>query len=153
MAAPFDITSYPHRSLAGRGFGVLLAVVAGWNFLGAALCVALGAWPVAGFMGLDVLAVYVAFRMSYAQSRACERICIEGGQIIVERLDQHGRGQSWSFPAYWAHVVHDGENDVYLRSHGKSVAVGTHLSRFEREAFALMLREALLAAKSVDAGT
>jgi uncharacterized membrane protein len=100
-----------------------------------------------------VLAVYVAFRASYAQVRARERISIENGQIIVERFDPRGGGQRWSFPAYWAHVVHDGENNVRLRSHGKSVEVGTHLSRPEREAFARMLREALKAAKSVDTGT
>ncbi len=130
-----------------------MGVVIGWNLIGAIVSVALGAWPVAGFLGLDVLAVYVAFRASYAQTRAHERISIESGQIIIERFDQHGRLQRWSFPSYWVHVVHDGESNVSLRSHGKSVEVGTHLSRSEREAFALMLRQALLAAKSIDAGT
>jgi uncharacterized membrane protein len=32
----------------------------------------IGAWPVVGFLGLDVLIVYLAFRASYAQAQAFE---------------------------------------------------------------------------------
>ena len=34
----------------------------------------LGAWPIMGFCGLDVLLVYIAFRASYRSGRAYEAI-------------------------------------------------------------------------------
>lgn len=152
----FDVTSYPHRSLGVEGFRVLLIAVIAINAVASTVFVLAGAWPVAGFLGLDVLAIYVAFRLSYAQAAAYERITIASASIIVERVDQHGRRQEWRFPSYWASIKYDGDETrgtVTLRSHGNAVEVGSYLSHFERQAFAAVLREALRVAKTSDLGS
>jgi uncharacterized membrane protein len=98
-------------------------------------------------LGLDVLAVYVAFRMSYAQTRAFERVTINGEALKVERVDVKGRLREWQFPSYWVSVfVERGEDEqdrVTLRSHGRSLEIGQYLSPFERADFADTLRKAL----------
>ena len=152
----FDVTSYPHRSLGVEGFRVLLIALIAINAFAGIVFVLAGAWPVAGFLGLDVLAVYVAFRLSYAQAAAYERITIAGASVIVERVDPRGRRQEWRFPSYWASVRYDGDETrgtVTLRSHGNTVEVGSYLSHFERQAFADVLREALRVSKTSDLGS
>jgi uncharacterized membrane protein len=150
-APAFDAVIHPYRSLGATGFWILFAVVVAVNLVGAIASLSLGAWPIAGFMGLDVLAVYVAFRMSYAQARAFERIVVNGETLLVERVDRKGARREWSFPAYWVSVWFEGDEErgtVTLRSHGRSLEIGLYLSPFERKDFADALRNALHAARS-----
>jgi len=146
----FRITSYPYRSLGPRGYRVLFAIVIAANLFGGIVFLAMGAWPVSGFMGLDVLALYIAFRISYRQALAFERIAIRDGLISVERSDMHGNVTTETLPSYWARVDFEGDDesgDVSLRSHGRSIAVGRMLPGFERAMFADTLRKALADAK------
>lgn len=150
-APEFEAVIHPYRSLGPLGFAILLAVVAGVNLAGAVVMLWYGAWPVVGFMGLDVLAVYVAFRLSYAQARAFERVTINGEALVVERVDRKGTRREWQFPSYWVSVRFEGEDDggtVTLRSHGRALEVGSYLAPFERKAFADALRRALRDVKS-----
>ena len=39
--------------------------------------VLIGAWPVTGFLGLDVLLLYLAFRWNYRQARRAELIRLD----------------------------------------------------------------------------
>jgi uncharacterized membrane protein len=151
MGAPsFDVVIHPYRSLGAFGFKLFMGVLIAVNVLFAGVMVSQGAWPVAGFLGLDVLAVYVAFQLSYDQARAFERITINGETLTVERVDRNGGHREWTFPSYWVGVWYEGgETDakVLLRSHGRTLEVGAFLSPFEREDFAAALRKALSDAK------
>jgi uncharacterized membrane protein len=149
--ARFEALIHPHRSLGREGFRLLIFCVVAANFLFALVMLWLGAWPVLVFLGLDVLAVIVAFRLSYAQMAAYERITIGDGELVVERVDVKGRSQEWRFASYWVSVLFEGEEDdgvVTLRSHGRSLEVGRYLVPFERKAFADTLQNALRAAKA-----
>lgn len=148
---PFVITSHPHLSLGPQGFRLLLGVVIAANGFGAVMFLLMGAWPVSGFMGLDVLALYIAFRISYSQAHAYERISISQAQVTVERADAAGSVTSLTLPSYWAQVEFEGDEEagmVALRSHGKSVPVGVFLPGFERAMFADTLRKALREART-----
>jgi uncharacterized membrane protein len=128
-----------------------MGVLVGANAAFAAIMISQGAWPVAGFLGLDVLAVYAAFRLSYAQAHAFERVIICGETLTVERVDQKGMRREWTFPSYWVSVWFEGddtEGTVTLRSHGRSLEVGAYLAPFERKDFAEALRKALREAKA-----
>jgi uncharacterized membrane protein len=128
------------------GFRVLFGFVIVANGIGAIYFSLLGAWPVAGFMGLDVLAFLVAFRLSYAQARAFERISIDGQTITVEQHTMKGTATRQTLPSYWANVVFTGDEtggDIVVRSHGKSIPVGLHLPGPERQIFAERLKQAL----------
>jgi uncharacterized membrane protein len=156
LTAPvFDAVIHPYRSLGVAGFRLLLLVVVAVNAAGAIVMIAYGAWPVAGFMGLDVIAVYVAFRLSYAQARAFERVTIRHDELTVERVDPKGARREWRFPSYWVSVWFEGDDDhgtVTLRSHGRSLEIGAFLSPFERKPFADAVREGLCEAKALPVG-
>src|SRR6266849_1402377 len=65
--ALFSAVVTPHRSLSRAGFLIGMAAVGGISFVAGTAFLLLGAWPVFGFFGLDVLLVSWAFR---ANSRA-----------------------------------------------------------------------------------
>jgi uncharacterized membrane protein len=157
MGAPsFDAVIHPYRSLGPRGLKAVFIALIAMNAAAAALLLFLGGWPVLPFMGLDVLAVYVAFRFSYAQARAYERVTINGEKLVVEQVDAKGGRQAFEFPSYWVGVWFEGDDEhatVTLRSHGRALVVGSYLAPFERKAFAEALRKALKEAKSSSALT
>jgi uncharacterized membrane protein len=145
-------TSQPYRSLSPRGYKWLFRVVVGVNLIGAVVVAAIQAWPVLPFMGLDIVALYFAFRASYGQAHAFERISIDTSSLTVIRSDVQGHQQSISLPSYWAQVVFQGDGDggtIKVRSHGHEVEVGRFLPGPERELFADALRKALADSKSV----
>jgi uncharacterized membrane protein len=149
--ANFDAVIHPYRSLNARGFKAVFAVLIAANVYGAVLVTTLGGWPVLPFFGLDIAALYFAFRLSYDQARAFERVTINGETLKVERVDRKGGRREWTFPAYWVSVWVDEDEvrtTVTLRSHGRSLEVGSFLSPLERKDFADALRKALGEAKA-----
>ena len=44
------------------------------SFAAGAMFFVVGAWPVVGFLGLDLLLIYLAFRASYRSGRAYETL-------------------------------------------------------------------------------
>jgi uncharacterized membrane protein len=153
----FETVVRPYRSLNRFGFRLVMTALITANVVFAIFMIALGGWPVIGFLGLDVLAAYIAFRLSFAQTAAFERITIVGGDLIVTRVDQHGRSREWRFPSYWANVGFDEETDergvLTVGSHGKRIEIGRFLHTKERAGLARQLRDALLRSRSVGAAT
>ena len=45
----------------------------------------MGAWPVVGFFGLDILLVQFAFRLNYRAARAAEEISLTRDRLTVRR--------------------------------------------------------------------
>ena len=70
----FSAIITPHRSLSARGFLLVMALVGGMSFIGGMFFFLMGAWPVIGFLGLDVLLVYWAFRANYRAAAAFEEV-------------------------------------------------------------------------------
>src|SRR5437588_1476045 len=62
--ALFSALLTPHRSLSSAGFFVVMGLIAGISFVGGVVFLIAGAWPVIGFLGLDVALEYWAFRRS-----------------------------------------------------------------------------------------
>src|SRR5882724_5138615 len=70
--ALFSAVVTPHRSLSRAGFLIVMAALGGISFVAGTAFLLLGAWPVFGFFGLDVLLVYSWFRAGGGcRSRAC----------------------------------------------------------------------------------
>lgn len=143
----FDAVLQPHRSLGRRGFLILMLLISGISFAAGLAFLLIGAWPVFGFFGLDVLAIYVAFRLSYRSGRLVETVQLSETELRVSRRRPSGRSRSWTFAPNWLRVGIDNppahDSQITLSSHGKSVTVGSFLTPDERLDFALALREAL----------
>jgi uncharacterized membrane protein len=105
--AQFDAVLYPNRSLGSFGFALLMsAIVVVSAAVGAGFFV-IGAWPVTGFFGLDVLLVYLAFRWNYRQGRRAELIRLDHEGLTVRRVEPSGRHREWRFEPYWVRVSMD----------------------------------------------
>lgn len=110
-----------------------------------------GAWPVLGFLGADVLLIYLAFKANYRSGRLIERLYLTRNRLTVSRIWPGGRSRTWEFQPYWLQVVFDekaignarSDCPLILRSHGKSLSVGSFLTREERGEVASALRAAL----------
>ena len=142
-----DLVLYPHRSLSPIGFWILMGLVAVVSFGAGFGFYAAGAWPVVGFLGLDVVLIYVAFRMSYRSGRVVETIRMRSSDLVVRRTSARGTVKTWSFQPYWLRVEldegHDRPGHLTLCSHGRRLVIGAFLAPEERREVAKALREAL----------
>ena len=82
----FSALLTPHRSLNRAGFVVLMSFLSVVSFVAGVAFWMMGAWPVFGFFGLDVLAVYWAFRINFRHARASEEIRITSSELRVRRV-------------------------------------------------------------------
>jgi len=143
----FERVLLPYRSLPLRGFNALMLVLGLISITVSVIFVTIGAWPVCGFFGLDVLLVYVAFRLSYRSARQRETLRLAEEEFTVERVGIRGDRRSWRFQPFWLRVVYeehsDESNRLSVTSHGKSLAIGTFLPSPVRREVAGALREAL----------
>lgn len=143
----FERVLLPYRSLPPRGFNVLMLVLGAISVAVGVAFVSIGAWPVCGFFGLDVLLVYVAFRLSYRSARQRETLRLAEEEFTVERIGIRGDRQLWRFQPFWLRVVYEEQTDdtnrLAVASHGRSLAIGTFLPAPVRREVAVALREAL----------
>ena len=144
----YETVLQPHRSLQPRGFFFLMLVVAGVSFGTGIAFVAMGAWPVTGFFGLDVLLLYGALRLSYRSGRMRETVRLAGDDLTVERVSVRGEVRLWRFQAFWLRLllIEQGaeRNRLLLRSHGRELSIGGFLTAGERRVLAAELDGALM---------
>ena len=86
----FERVLLPHRSLPPRGFHLLMGLLGLISLAVGIGFVSIGAWPICGFFGLDVAALYLAFRLSYRSARQREVLRLAGDDFTVERIDIYG---------------------------------------------------------------
>lgn len=143
----FDAVLSPHRSLSPQGFLVLMAAICAVSFTGGLFFYLAGAWPVVGFLGLDVLLIYLAFKINYRHARTYETLRLTPGHLLVERISHRGKVARWSFQPAWLQVLMDDppahHSQLILRSHGRNLVIGAFLTPDERLDLAKALRSAL----------
>lgn len=141
-----DAVLRPHRSLSLAAFKLVLSVVIAVNLVIATVFIAHGAFPVAGFLGLDVLALWLAFRWNYRDARREEHLRIAAGQVHVASIDPKGRAQHWVVNPIWTRVLRQGRG-VVIRAGGDQMRVGAFLSPKECAELAAAVDTALWRAK------
>jgi len=148
----FDAVLAPHRSLSPRGFLILMSAVSLFAFAAGLGFFLAGAWPVVGFLGLDVLLVYAAFRINYRHGRMYENVILTRSALTVERVNYWGETQTWRFQPYWLKVSMDDpprrDSQLSLISHGKKLIIGAFLTPAERLEVARALSAALTESRS-----
>jgi uncharacterized membrane protein len=142
-------TLTPHRSLSREGFVILMSVIAGMNFAGGLFFYIIGAWPVVGFMGLDVALIWLAFRANFADARRAEHIEITGHELVLMRLAERKPAEEQRFARRWVRVELEEDREqeligrLYLRFRGKRTEIASFLGAQERLTFAQALKMAL----------
>jgi uncharacterized membrane protein len=148
----FSALLTPHRSLSRTGFLVLMGFVSAVSFAAGLAFLLMGAWPVLGFFGLDVLAIYWAFRVNFRHAEATEEIRVTPFELRVRRVSHRGHVVEWVLNPLWVQLdqkahAEFGIEKLYLVSKGRRVSVARFLGADEKASFAKALTAALQAAK------
>jgi uncharacterized membrane protein len=142
----------PHRSLGPRGFrNLMLVLMACWGATGLVF-VSMGAWPVFGFFGLDVLMIWAAFRWNYRSARAHEEVKLSPENLSISKVAASGVKSEHGFHPLWVKfnvLRHDfiGVTGMNVEGDGRRVSFGAILNPDDRESFAKAFALALSEAK------
>jgi uncharacterized membrane protein len=148
----FSARLTPHRSLGRTGFLVLMTFLCAVSFVTGIAFLLMGAWPVFGFFGLDVLVIWWAFRVNFRRGNASEEITVTPSELRVRRVSHRGHVVEWVLNPLWVRLdqkthAEFGIERLYLVSKGRHVSVGSFLGPDEKASFAKALLAALQSAK------
>jgi uncharacterized membrane protein len=144
----FSATIVPHRSLGSLGFLVVMSVIGGISFVAGMVFLLVGAWPVFGFFGLDVLLVYWAFRVNYRAAKAYEEVLVTATELRVRKVSHRGHVAEWTLNPLWTRLdrqTHQeyGIERLFLVTRGRKLPIASFLGPDEKEEFADALAAAL----------
>jgi uncharacterized membrane protein len=144
----FSALLTPHRSLNRTGFLVLMGLLSVVSFGAGLAFLLMGAWPVFGFFGLDVLVIYWAFRVNFRRAQATEEILVTPSELRVRRVSHRGRVAEFVLNPLWVQLdqkIHAefGIERLYLVSRGRRLAIASFLNPDEKASFAKALTAAL----------
>ena len=150
--AIFSAIITPHRSLGSTGFLVLMLGICGVSFISGVMFLLIGAWPVFGFLGIDVLLIYWAFRINYRAARAYEEVTVTPSELTVRKVNHRGDVREWTLNPVWVRlerVAHEefGIERLFLVSQGRRLSIASCLGPDEKASFAGALSTALSEAK------
>jgi uncharacterized membrane protein len=148
----FSAVLTPHRSLNRAGFWILIGAYGAVSFIAGVVFLLMGAWPVFGFFGLDVLLLYWAFRINYRHADAYEQVTVTPTTLKVRKVSHRGRVREWVLNPLWVKLdmteIHEfGIERLFLVSRGKQVVIANFLGPDEKASFARELGRALGEAK------
>ncbi len=149
----FTAVLKPYRSLSSTGFMLVMMALVACSFAAGLAFWLMGAWPVVGFLGLDILLVQFAFRMNYRAARAAEEISLSRERLTVRRIAASGRTSELDFNPYWTRLEIDRKPEfgviaLRLATHGKRFVIGSFLGPKQREDFAEAFEAALREART-----
>jgi len=148
----FAATITPHRSLGSTGFLVLMLCIGALSFICGMMFLILGAWPVFGFLGLDVALIYFAFRANFRAARAYEEVTVTASELTLRKVNPRGGVREWTLNPVWVRldrIVHEefGIERLFLVSRGRRLSIASFLGPDEKASFARALSTALGEAK------
>jgi uncharacterized membrane protein len=146
--ALFSAIITPHRSLSSKGFLMVMALVGGFSFIAGLFFFLLGAWPVIGFLGLDVLLVYWAFQANYRAAAAFEEVTVTPSELRLRQVSHRGEVTEWTLNPLWTRLDREKHEEfgllkLFLVSRGRRLSIAGFLSPKEKESFAAALSAAL----------
>lgn len=141
-AVHFATSLTPHRSLSAEGFRFVIGGAVAANLVIGLPLLIMGAWPVFGFMGLDVFLLWWLFKRSYLDARRSETLLLTDRELIVVRVAPDGEREEHRLDAYWLKVEATEERLVVV-SRGNRAVIGRFLGPDERLRVADQLKAAI----------
>jgi uncharacterized membrane protein len=147
-----DLTLRPRRSLSPRGFRYLMLAMAAASTIYSLPFYLMGAWPVVGFLGLDVLLVYWAFRVNFNGARAFEHLRVGYFEMSFARVTARGQRSEWRFNPVWVRLERFEDEDfgllrLWLKARERRWEIGGFLGPEQREETEKQLSRALADAR------
>ncbi len=144
----FSASLTPNHSLTPRGQRILIGLLALGAGVPGIVMYAFGAWPVVGFMGLDVAAVWWALSTSMKRSDRAEHVALYADSLEVRQVAPGGKERTSRFNPFFVrlHVSRDGAGRVTgltIRSSEEDLPIGSFLSPNDKASFARAFGAAL----------
>jgi len=137
----------PHRSLSPRGLRLVIAFVCTVSLCSTTLFWSLGAWPIAGFNGGEILLAMVLLRAHAKSARQSELLLLSAGELRILSRDARGHASERVLPPGWLKVnllERPGRvPGLYLSARGAHVEVAKTLGEPEKRDLAEALSAAL----------
>lgn len=148
----FEALLTPHRSLGRKGFTVLALITTALVFAHIVVFLIANAWPVALFLGADLILLFGAFWLNYRAGRVREEILISRSDVMIRKVAASGKMREDRFHPFWAKFNvsrHEelGITQMNVTAKDQKVAVGSFLNPDDRESFARAFSGALATAK------
>ncbi|MBV8446612.1 MAG: DUF2244 domain-containing protein [Hyphomicrobiales bacterium] len=148
----FEATLTPHRSLRRGGFRLVMTLCCLSAVVSSIPFIIFGAWPVAGFYGLDILALFIAFEVNYRRARAEERVRLTYVELLLRKITHRGETSEWRFNPLWARLLLDEDEEfgalrLSVVAGRQTVPIGEFLAPSQRRDLAKALGAALIKAK------
>ncbi len=148
----FEAEVTPHRSLSARGLRRVIGFVTAISLCTTTVFWYLGAWPIAGFNGGEILLAMVLLRAHARSRKQRELLLLSGDGLCVLRTDAAGRRSERRLSPGWLNVTLQERPGrvpgLFLSSRGQLVEVGAALGEPEKRDLAAALAEAVYRLKN-----
>ena len=148
----FNVILTQHRSLSRNGFIALMVFVIFSCAMSGIFFLVAGAWPVLIAMGLDALAIWIAFKINYRAARGYEEVTLSPHQLLVRKVAPNGKTSEHKFNPFWVKFLVDKHEEfgvvaMKLREKGRELELGAFLNPDDRNSFASAFKSALANAR------
>jgi uncharacterized membrane protein len=143
----FEAVLVPHRSLSPRGLSVVIGCLCSISLCVTVLFWFLGAWPIAGFNGGEMLIAVVLLRVNARARREREVLLLTERGFRILRFDQNGGKSERVLPSDWLNVTLTERPGrvpgLFLSARGQTEEVAKALGEAEKRDLAEALGGAL----------
>ena len=143
----FEAVIMPHRSLSRRGRRILLGAIAAICCVNATVFIHIGAWPVGGFTGIELLLATVMLSINARAARASEMIMLSASGVRIVNTDVKGKSRERTLPSAWFRVLLEERPGrvpaLLLVSHGRQEEIARALGEAEKRNLASAMEQAI----------
>ncbi|RUT30166.1 DUF2244 domain-containing protein [Arsenicitalea aurantiaca] len=148
----FAATLTPHNALSATGLRNVMIVFAGLAALPSLIFFQLGAWPILGFMGLDILLVWWALSASRRAGRRFEEVTLWSDALEIRQVSAAGAENHERFNPFYVRLVIERDYDerttaLRLRTRERELEIGAFLNPEDKASFAKVFGSALRKAR------
>lgn len=138
----------PHRSLGPRGIRNIIIFTATLAAIPGIFFYSIGAWPVIGLLGLDIIALTWALTASFRSGSMFERVTLWRDRLVVQHVSAKGREYRHNFNPFWikldvARDFEDRVTRIALLSRKERLEIGAFLTPDDKQLFATSFGKAL----------
>lgn len=139
----------PHRAMSPKTVRWVIAFTAVLASIPGILFYALGAWPVVGFMGLDVALLWWAMTKNLKEGEAFEEITLWPDELHIRQVSATGEEQIKAFNPFWVkfstRLDHANEivTGLHISHRGEKMEIGAFLNPDDKKSFSQVFGNAL----------
>lgn len=143
----------PHRAMSPRAVRWVIAFVAVLASIPGILFYTLGAWPIVGFLGLDVAALWWAMSTNLKGGEAFEEITLWPDELHIRQVSAKGVEHIEAFNPFWVKFIsrQDQANEyvtsLQIAHRGVTLEIGAFLTPDDKKSFSQIFGNALARVK------